>query len=185
MSESANAPAAPNRTILVLLGVIVVLLIAIIAFFFFRGSGGTADTGTSTGTQAPAAGDTGSGTGMPGATAPVAFDPATATKVPAGETPEQYVVAYFDAVVAGDYETAYERMPADKKATSTLEQYADQLKGYGMTEYTIDDVAESGDEAQVTATAVMPGGSYTYLWTFVKDGDGWLVKSRTLPGMGQ
>lgn len=183
MSESANAPAASNRTILVLLGVIVVLLIAIIAFFFFRGSD-TASTATP-GAQAPGATDTGSATGMPGATAPVEFDPATATKVPAGETPEQYVVAYFDAVVAGDYATAYERLPADKKAASTQEQYAEQLKGYGMTEYTIDDATESGDEAQVTATAVMPGGSFTYLWTFVKDGDGWLVKSRTLPGMGQ
>jgi hypothetical protein len=30
----------------------------------------------------------------------------------------------------------------------------------------------------------MPGGAFQYLWTFVKDGDGWLVKSRTLPGMG-
>lgn len=182
MSESAHAPAGPNRTILALLGVIVVLLIAIIAFFFFRGS----DTASTTpDAQAPAATDTGSATSMPGATAPVEFDPATATKVPAGETPEQYVVAYFDAVVAGDYATAYERMPADKKAASTQEQYADQLKGYGMTEYTIDNATESGDEAQVTATAVMPGGSFTYLWTFVKDGDGWLVKSRTLPGMGQ
>lgn len=178
MEETTGTTAAPNRMVMILVGVIVVLLLAIVAYFVFAGdkSGSTADT---------AATDTAATTGMPAATTATEFDAATATKVPAGETPEEYVTAYFEAVVAGDFQTAYDRLPADKKAAQDATAFGAQLKGYGVTAFTIDDVTEEGDEAKVTATATMPGGAFAYLWTFVKDGEGWLVKSRTLPGMGQ
>lgn len=173
---------APNRTVVILLGVIALLLVAIVAFFMFSNGdkAGTAGTEGTTGTTS-----TGTSTGMPGTTQAGPFDPATATKVPDGETPEQYVVAYFDAVVAGDFKTAYDRLPADKKAAQDEASFAQQLTGYGVSAYTIDSATEEGEEAKVTATATMAGGSFQYLWTFVKDGEGWLVKSRTLPGMGQ
>ncbi len=177
MEENVTGTSSPNRMVVVLLGVIVLLLVAIIGYLVFGGGlGGTAKNET----PAPAA-----TSGMTGTTAAAPFDPATATTVPAGETPEQFVTAYFDAVVAGDYETAYNRLPTDKKAQYDLAGFTEQLKGYGVTAYTIDNVAEEGEEAQVTATATMPGGAFQYLWTFVKDGEGWLVKSRTLPGMSQ
>lgn len=169
---------APNRTVMILLGIVVLLLIAIVAFFLL-GKDNSATTADSAGTAA-----TGT-SGMPTVTEAAPFDPATATAVPAGETPEQYVIAYFDAVVAGDFQTAYDRLPTDKKAVQDVASFSDQLTGYGVSAYTIDSAVEQGDEAQVTATATMAGGSFQYLWTFVKDGDGWLVKSRTLPGMGQ
>jgi len=176
MMEETNT--APNRTVLILLGVIVLLLLAIVAFFVLDNG----DDGTPTATGETTTTAT---TGMPTTTASGPFDPATATKVPAGETPEQYVTAYFDAVVAGDFQTAYDRLPADKKAAQDVNAFASQLTGYGVSAFTIDSATEEGEEAQVTATASMAGGSFQYLWTFVKDGDGWLVKSRTLPGMGQ
>lgn len=179
MEESTERTAAPNRSIVILLSVIVVLLLAVVAYFLLA-DGAATDTATN-----DAATDTAAPTGMTGSTTPAEFDPATATKVPAGETPEQYVVVYFDAVVAGDFQTAYDRLPSDKKAAQDAASFASQLQGYGVTAYTIDGATEEGEEAQVTATATMPGGAFQYLWTFVKDGDGWLVKSRTLPGMGQ
>jgi hypothetical protein len=179
MEETTGTTTAPNRTVIILLAVIVVLLLGIVAYFLFFANGSGSDTVT---TDTGAA-DTGT-TGMTGTTTPAEFDPAVATQVPAGETPEQYVSAYFEAVVAGDFQTAYDRLPADKKAAQDVTSFGEQLKGYGVTAFTIDNVAEEGDEAQVTATATMPGGAFAYLWTFVKDGDGWLVKSRTLPGMG-
>jgi hypothetical protein len=184
MSDSTGTPATSNRTLLILLVAIVVLLLAIVVIFVVKGNASTSVTGTQT--ETPGATQLGAPPGMPGATAPdVEFDPATATKVPAGETPEAYVTAYFDAILAGDFATAYDRLPADKKAASTEEQFAEQLTGYGVAEYTIDDASEDGGEAQVFATAGMAGAQIQYLWTFVADGDGWLVKSRTLPGMGQ
>ncbi len=179
MEESTGTTPAPNRSIVIVLSVIVVLLLAVVGYFLFVDKPATNTAATDT-----AATDTGAPAGMTGTTG-VAFDPATATKVPEGETPEQYVVAYFDAVVAGDFQTAYDRLPADKKAAQDAAAFSEQLKGYGVTSYTIDSSVEEGEEAKVTATATMPGGDFQYLWTFVKDGNGWLVKSRTLPGMGQ
>lgn len=170
---------APNRTVLILVGVVVLLIVAIVVYFLFlNGDKGTVGTATGEATATASA-------GIPPVTPAAPFDPAVATKVPDGETPEQYVKTYFDAVVAGDFTTAYDRLPADKKAAQDAASFGQQLTGYGVTSYTIDSAVEEGSEAKITATATMSGGAFQYLWTFVKDGDGWLVKSRTLPGMGQ
>lgn len=179
--EDSNSTAAPvnNRTVMILLGIIVILLAAIVAFVVLGNGDKTAETPNTTETTATA--NTGAPAGMSQDTA---FDPASATVVAAGKTPEQHVTAYFDAVVAGDFSAAYKMLPAAKQAEyGSEEAFSTQLTGYGITSYTIDESTENGDEAQVTATAVMEGGNFQYLWTFVKDGDDWLVKSRTLPGM--
>lgn len=179
--EDTNSTAAPanNRTVMILLGIIVILLAAIVAFVIIGNNKKVAET--------PSAGET---TVTAGTTAPMgqsqeeAFDPATATTVADGQSPEQHVNGYFDAVVAGDFSTAFSMLPAAKQAEYGGEEaFSTQLTGYGITSYRIDASTENGDEAQVTATAVMEGGEFQYLWTFVKDGDNWLVKSRTLPGM--
>lgn len=181
MEETHESTAAPkNTSVIILLVVIIVLLVAAVAYFVLADKGATDTTTTDT----PATGtSTTPPAGMTGST-PVEFDPATATVVEAGLTPEQHVTTYFDAVVAGDFATAFKMLPTTKQAEYGDEAaFSSQLTGYGITSFTIDNVAENGDEAQVTATAVMPGGEFQYLWTFVKDGDSWLVKSRTLPGM--
>lgn len=173
--EETNA--APNRMIIILLGLIVLLLAAIVAYFVFaNGNSNSAATNTDTGAVTPPAGM---------GAAPVEFDPATATRVADGETPEQHVTAYFEAVLAKNYAEAYNRLPADKKAAQDEASFGQQLESYGVAGYTIDSVVEEGEQAEITATASMSGGEFQYLWTFVKDGDSWLVKSRTLPGMGQ
>ncbi len=169
--EEANT--SPNRMILVLLGVIVLLLAAIAAYFVFA-KGSDEAVGA---TEPPAA--------QPAMGAPAVFDPATATRVGEGVAPVDHVTVYFDAVVTGDYAAAYDMLPADKKASQSVEEFSKQLQGYGMNSYTIDSAVEEGDRAEVMATASMSGGEFQYLWTFVKDGSGWLVQSRTLPGMGQ
>jgi hypothetical protein len=181
----STGAAAPNTTMLILLGVIVVLLVALIVVIF-TGTGGskTAETPGLNPTNGQTT--TGGQTGMGGTTGTeTAFDPATATKVAASVTPEDHVKQYFDAVVAGDYATAFALLPKGKQDEyGSQEAFAKQLTGYAVQGYTIDDSTEADGEAQVTATATMEGGSFQYLWTFVKDGDTWLVKSRALPGMG-
>ncbi len=188
MEETTSTTAGPNRTVLILLVAIVVLLAAIIAIIVLKG--GAADTaGTDPnllGTGTTGTGTTGTGTMGTGTTTEVPFDPATATRVAAGQTPEQHVAAYFDAVVAGDFASAYLMLPTAKQAEYGDEAaFTDQLTGYGVTAYTIDNVTEADGETQVLATATMPGGAFQYLWTFVQENGEWLVKSRTLPGMGQ
>lgn len=184
MEETTGVTPKNNTVMIVLIAVIVLLAAVIVYFMFFQGTTDTPNEPAATATQ-PAGTEAVPPAGMPGATTEAEFDAATAVKVAAGKTPEQHVTEYFDAVLAADYATAYAMLPTSKQESyGTVDAFTSQLKGYGMTEYTIDSALEEGDEAQVTATAVMPGGSFQYLWTFVKDGEGWLVKARTLPGMG-
>lgn len=182
MEETTSKAGTPNRTVVILLGVIVVLLLGAIGYLVFSNGAGTEKpASTASGTGSTGSQPSGMGTGT-GTAAP--FDPATATVVAKGQTPEQHVKEYFDAVVAADYAKAFKLLPTAKQTEYGSETaFADQLKGYGVTGYTIDSVVEKDGETQVTASATMPGGNFQYLWTFVKDGDKWLVKSRTLPGM--
>lgn len=185
MEETTSTTPRSNTMMIALIAVIVLLAAVIVYIVLNNGAAGTATEPVATGTEAPATDAAAPPAGMPGATAEPEFDPATATKVAADVTPEQHVTTYFDAVLAEDFEKAYALLPTSKQASyGNVQAFTDQLKGYGMTEYTIDAATEEGGEAQVTATAVMPGGSFQYLWTFTKDGEGWLVKARTLPGMG-
>lgn len=180
--EETTSTTPRNNTVMIALVAVIVLLAAVIVYIVVTG-GDAATTEAPAGATAEVPATAPSG--MPGTTTEAEFDPATATKVAAGETPEQHVTKYFDAVLAAEYDAAYAMLPTSKQASyGNVQAFSDQLKGYGMTEYSIDSAVEEGEEAQVTATAVMPGGSFQYLWTFVKEGDGWLVKSRTLPGMG-
>lgn len=182
--EESTGSTASNRTLTIALAVIVIALAAVIAYLVMGGSDSETPGGVAAESTGTANAVTETTPTMPGATE-AEFDPKTATKVAQGMTPEKHVSTYFDAVLAGDYEKAYAMLPRDKQESyGSVESFGEQLAAYGMTEYKIESVVEEGDETQVTATAVMPGGSFQYLWTFVKDGDGWLVKSRTLPGMG-
>lgn len=176
--------AASNRTTTVLLAVIAVLLVAVAVIVYVNRGG-------SGGAKAPVATAPGATTGMPsgmgGGTVPgtdLPFDPKTATKVAAGKSPEDHVKEYFDAVVAGDFAKAYALLPTSNQAKYGNEKaFSDQLKGYNIKSYTIDDVTEADGETKVTATATMAGGSFQYVFSFVKEGDTWLAKSRALPGM--
>jgi len=183
---SETPEAAPkNRMTLILLGVIAVLLVAVVVILATGGDKSTdGPTASNTGNTNTSTSTTGTTGGTPTEETP--FDPATATQVASGQTPQQHVEAYFDAVVAGDYATAYEMLPTSKKDSyGGIDAFSSQLTGYGITGYTIDSTTEEGDETQVLATATMAGGEFQYLWTFVKVDDVWLVKSRTLPGMAQ
>jgi hypothetical protein len=159
-----------NRTVTYLLGAVAVLLVVIVALVVLRGQPSTG-TGTGNGTAST---DTSVPANMGGALpADIPFDPATATKVPAGETPKQYVENYYKAVLAKDYAKAYALLPADKKAATDEASFGAQLEGYGLTGYKMGEVATTGDSTTVGASMSAPGGEF-----------GYVVKSRTLPGMG-
>lgn len=179
-NETGVVKAGPNKTVVALLAVVAVLLVVIVAIIILQ-KPAAAPVATNTGTTG-----TGTSTGAMPSTpaADVPFDKATATKVAAGVTPEEHVKAYFDALVKDDYKTAYALLPLDKKSAQDEATFAAQLADYDVQSYTIDDVKTTDTGAEITATATMAGGGFQYLWTFVKDGDTWYVKSRTLPGMG-
>lgn len=173
-------PAGPNKGVLALLAVIVVLLGVIVAIIVLQKPATT--TTTPGGTTNTASTDTSAA--MPAA-ATGEFDPATATKLKDGVTPEQHVEAYFNAIIKGDYQTAYDLLPADKKAAQDAASFGQQLAGYGITAFKLGETSTSGEDTLVNATATMAGGSFDYVWTFTKVDGKWVVKSRELAGMGQ
>ena len=184
--ETGAIKAGPNKTVLALLGVVIALLVVIVAIVVLQKPAATVSPVAATGsTGATAMGGTAATGAMPSQPATdVAFDTKTATKVTAGKTPEDHVKAYFDAVVSGDYATAYALLPLDKKAAQDEATFAEQLKGYAVQSYKINSAKDTATGAEVNVTATMAGGDFEYLWTFVKDGDTWYLESRTLPGMG-
>jgi len=113
----------------------------------------------------------------------VPFDAQNATRVPSGMSPREYVEKYYRSCIDGNYRTAYDMLPADKKAAVSADDFAEQIKGYGMTAFNIRKTNLRGDDATVEVAATTSGGDFGCLWTFVKGGDGWLVKSRVLSGM--
>ena len=180
--ETGVVKTGPNKSVLALLGIVAVLLVAIVAILVLQKP---AATPVAANTDVATTSD-GTATGM-GGTAPAAevpFDKATAVKVAAGVTPEEHVTAYFEALVKDDYPTAYKLLPLDKQAAQDEATFATQLGDYNVQSFKIDDAKVTDTGAEITATATMGGGDFQYLWTFVKDGDTWFVKSRTLPGMG-
>ena len=181
MSElETGAPAGPNKIVYILLGVIVVLLIGVVAAIALQGPAKTASP-TAAAPTAPAATPP---TGMTTATEDT-FDPATATRVPAGETPEVFVETYFKDLVSKNYEDAYNRLPAAKKAAQDLQSFSDQIAGYGITGYEMGATTTVGEDTKVTCSAVTSAGNFAYDWTFTKVDGEWVVKARVLGGMGQ
>jgi hypothetical protein len=112
------------------------------------------------------------------------FDATTATKVPAGEQPIAFVEDYYKAVVKGDYQTAYQHLPEAKKEAQSLADFESQLKGYGITSYTMGTSNTSGSTMTIEAGEVAGAyGTFTTIWTFVKQGDSWLLQSKAVAGM--
>src|SRR5665648_558187 len=112
------------------------------------------------------------------------FDPATATRLSEGETPEQFVEAYFTSLVDGNYEDAYNRLPAAKKAAQDLTSFSDQIAGYGITGYQMGATTVEGEDTKVTCSAVTSAGNFEYIWTFTQVDGEWVVKGRVRGGTG-
>ena len=120
----------------------------------------------------------------PGPAPEVLFDPSTAMRVAEERSPEEHVRMHMQKLVDGDYATAYALLPADKQASYGDRQvFAAQVGGYGIQSFTIDNAVQTDTTAEVTTTMVTSNGDFQYVWTFVKDGDTWFVKSRTIGGM--
>lgn len=181
-----EVPQGMNRNVIIALVVVAALLAAVVGVLIWQSTksddaattpAGTTDTGSGTGN--------GTGTGT-GSTVP--FDPATATKVPAGTEPAAFVTAYYKACAAGDFANAWKMLPTSTKKdkyADSVDGYTQQLKGYGdLSNYTVAQPKENGEEVVVTGTQTIQGMPFAYDWTFVKGDDGnWLVKSREQAGM--
>jgi hypothetical protein len=179
MSDTATLQ--PNKTILILLAVVVVLLLVIVGIVV-AGSGGEDVPSPTASTADPAAGGA---VGQPTGVAPPAadFDPTAATQVPADTTPEDFVAAYYEAVLAGDFEDAYYRQPVAKQ-TDGVDAFAQQLQGYGIVGYEITASSEDGDQYVVVADQQTGQfGTFENQWVFLDYEGAWVVQDKAVTGM--
>ena len=188
----ADNPRNMTNTVVIGLVVVVVVLAAGLGYAVYNNnravptitelpaSSATAD-GSAAGTASAAAGAMGAATG---AAASTDFDPKTATKVTAGTTPEKWVDAYYAAADKGDWETAYNHLPAAKKAGSSPDALKQQVEGYGVVGYKVVSATEEGNKATVVVDQqTSQYGTFENTWVFQKDGDTWLVASKAVTGM--
>jgi hypothetical protein len=194
MSDDQNTRTGANPIVIVLV-VAVVVLAAGLGYVIWKGNDNGAVTeipansttsqlaGQSSGTTTDAAAGTAGTTG--GSTAaPADFDPASATKVPEGTTPEQWVTEYYTAADGGDWETAFNHLPAAKQAGSSPQALQEQVAGYGVVGFTVVSATEEGDKATVIVDQETGQyGTFENTWVFVKDGGAWLVQSKAVTGM--
>jgi hypothetical protein len=127
--------------------------------------------------------------GMTGGTTQAAPDPAVvdasaATAVPKGTEPEAFVKGYYEACDKGDWKSAYNALPADKKAGQTPEGLQQQVEGYNVTSYAVTSAQVDGDKATIMADQVTGSyGTFENQWTFVKKDGVWYVTSKAVTGM--
>lgn len=191
---SQQAQTSNQQIIVIGLVVIAALLAAIIGVVIYQqttaipaptaqATTGAPDAGTAPADQS-AMGAMGAMGGSGQAAAPEAFDPKTATKVPEGTEPEAYVKAYYEACDKGDWQAAFDALPAAKKAGNSPDALKEQVTGYGIKSYEITDATVEGDKATITVDQVTGQyGTFVNQWTFVKDGGAWLVESKAVTGM--
>lgn len=180
----SNAAIGKNQKNVVIGLIAVIVLLAAIVFLLIWQNNKAADTAN---TQTPAQGQVQeASSAMQNAIANAGeFDAATAQKIPAGSTPEAWVKGYYDACDKADWKAAWDHLPTAKREVTTAEALAAQLQGYGITGYKIIETKDVSETEQQISVEQMTGsyGNFTSIWTFVKDGDNWLVKNKAVEGM--
>jgi len=111
-------------------------------------------------------------------------DPKTATQVPKGTEPEAFVKGYYEACEKGDWQKAFDALPADKKAGNSPDALKDQVSGYGIKSFAVTGAQVEGDKATVKVDQVTTSyGTFENTWTLVKKDGSWFVSSKAVTGM--
>lgn len=151
----------------VTIGVMVVITVAIALLYGVGGS--TPGGGTAPGGQA---------TATPPGSQPATYPPTRVTK---GKEPEQWVKAYYQAILASDFEKAWAMQPASSKAQADAAAFAVQQKAYGLKSWKQGRATGMKDQLLIETIQDLgaQGTWYTY-WVFQgKKGDWVVVSKRT------
>lgn len=180
-----------NNTLVIGLVVVAVLLAAIVGVLVWQSNASKPQPAAQApATEAPQGGAPqgmgGAPQGMGGAApaTPAEVDPKSATKVPEGTEPEAFVKGYYAACDKGDWKSAFDALPADKKAGNSPEALEQQVSGYGVKSFEITGAQVQGDQATVTVDQVTGSyGTFENTWVFVKKDGQWFVASKAVTGM--
>lgn len=172
---------ANQRNLIIILAIVVVLLVGVMVFLIVQANN------ANTAGKLPTKQETeirDASTAMQNAvTNQGEFDLATAQKVEG--TPEEWTTKYYEACNKADWETAFNLQPTARKEASSVDAFAKQLSSYGITGYEIVSVdSPSDNELNITVDQTTSQfGTFTSIWSYIKDGDNWYVKSKAVAGM--
>jgi hypothetical protein len=171
-----------QQTVMYVLIGVVVVLVGIFGYMVYArsqpdaGIPAASPAGIAQNSATPA--DPNAATGAtPSQTAPAAStavaDPKTSTKM-VGADPKAHVTTYYNAVVKGDWKTAYALLPTTTRAQlGTVQQYGQAQQGYGIKSYKVTGVQATGDKTVVTVSMQASSIAFSNAWTFSKAGGVW------------
>jgi hypothetical protein len=178
-----------NRTVMILAGAVVILLIAFVAVVVLNSGAASTQTASTTASTTTATSSASASTvatsnpGMASSTA-AAFDPTTATKVDAKYTPKTFVAAYYQNILDKKFADAFVMQPKASQSGSVADFQSTQAM-YGMTAFSIFADSTGSTEATVVVRQNLgTNGIWNATWTFVKNGNQWVVRERKV-GMGE
>lgn len=96
-----------------------------------------------------------------------------------GLEPEAHVKAYYGAILAGKWQTAFDLQPEASKAGGSAAAFKETQKMYGMVSFEVTDRQVTTDIAVITVTQDLgANGLWKAAWTFEREGGAWIVKTR-------
>ncbi len=179
-TSGRTAGSSNQKAIYILLGLIIGLMVVILAIIVWPEADLPAPTASAPAEQPAAA----PSAAAPAGVAPAEVDPNSATKVTEGTDPGDFTSEYYELVLAGDYETAFDMQPADRQAGTTVADFQAQLEGYGITGYELVSAVEEGEQYTVVIDQITGFGTFENTWVFTSDGEGgWFVASKEVSQM--
>lgn len=176
-----TSTSSQQKNLLIILVVVIAVLAAAMAFLIYQTNKATADAGKLPANQENQIKEASSAM-QQAVQGQSDFDIATAQKVTG--TPEEWVIQYYEACNKADWETAFNLQPTARKEATNAEAFASQLSGYGITGYKVVNTDSQADVTSITVDQeTSQFGTFTSIWEFVKDGDNWYVKSKSVAGM--
>ncbi|HET6350673.1 MAG TPA: hypothetical protein VFG89_00895 [Coriobacteriia bacterium] len=176
-----------NQTLVIGLVIVAVLLAGVAGVVIYQQSQAVPAASPTAATTPGAANASAATSGTAAsAAAPAAssVDAASATKVPKGTEPKAFVEGYYKACDKGDWQAAFDALPADKKTGNSPDALKEQVSGYGIKGYTITDAQVQGDTATIKVDQVTESyGTFENTWTFAKKDGVWFVSSKAVTGM--
>jgi hypothetical protein len=114
---------------------------------------------------------------------PIAIADGQVTLVPDGTELADFAAAYYEAILAGDFETAFYMQPAHRQDGNSVQAFKEQIQGYAVTGYELI-AADAGEETATVVIDQQTGfGIFENTWTFAMTDEGWIVAEKAVSQM--
>lgn len=112
----------------------------------------------------------------------------TPTVIPAGTDLKDYVKNYYQAYLAGEWEEAYQLLPAISKARETTQQFQESRSQMPIESYSIGSPVETQKDTTTVVSVPVEvkssGMQFQTSWVFEKRKDGSYILKETVTALG-